>query len=79
MGLRYIYLQRKHIELEERSLLREVRKLLLNDDYIRISASTKIIETRNQATILRPNTVPCTAHLSATWQRGPYLRHRVDE
>ena len=37
MGLRYIYLQRKHIDLEESSLLREVRKLLLNEDYIQIN------------------------------------------
>ncbi len=37
MGLRYIYLQRKHIDLEEKSLLREVRKLLLNEDYIQIN------------------------------------------
>ncbi len=37
MGLRYIYLQRKHIDLEEGSFLRDVRKLLLNDDYIRIN------------------------------------------
>ena len=37
MGLRYIYLQRKYIDLEESSLLREVRKLLLNEDYIQIN------------------------------------------
>ena len=37
MGLHYIYLQRKYIDLEESSLLREVRKLLLNEDYIQIN------------------------------------------
>ena len=36
-GLRYIYLQRKHIDLEEGRFLRDVRKFLLNDDYVKIN------------------------------------------
>ena len=37
MGLRYINMQREHINLEEGSLLKNVRGLLLNDDYIQIN------------------------------------------
>jgi hemerythrin-like domain-containing protein len=36
-GLHYIYLQRKHIDLEEGRFLRDVRKFLLNDDYVQIN------------------------------------------
>ena len=36
-GLRYIYLQRKHIDLEEGRFLKDVRKFLLNDDYVKIN------------------------------------------
>ena len=36
-GLHYIYLQRRHIDLEEGRFLRDVRKFLLNDDYIKIN------------------------------------------
>ena len=36
-GLHYIYLQRKHIDLEEGRFLRDVRKFLLNDDYVKIN------------------------------------------
>ena len=37
LGMRYIEMQRKHMDLEEGYLLSKVRALLLHDDYLRIN------------------------------------------